>query len=146
MAMSVELEQRAPRSMLTELRQLVLAGCGTEMYEEALEGLLDEAISKNIRVHDEEVVLKRVTRNLIAAGKASRAAAAAEDSIMEEGESKKKQAKADAEAKDSMLENEKMKRKNLSDYSCLLEAKKRKKRGVVLRELMDPTCCLFRDV
>ena len=32
-AMTEELEQKKPRSMLTELRQLVLAGCEKEMYK-----------------------------------------------------------------------------------------------------------------
>ena len=56
--------------MLTELRQLVLAGCETDMYEEALEALLDEAMSENISAHDDELVLKRATRGLVAARKA----------------------------------------------------------------------------
>ena len=87
-AMAVELEQTTLKSMLKELRQLVLAGCEAEMYEEALKGLLDEAISENIRLHDVKLVLQRAMRNLIAAMKVSQAAVTTEDSITVEGEAK----------------------------------------------------------
>ena len=103
--MAVVPEQSTSKSMLTELRQLVLAGCEAEMYEEALEALLDEAMSENISAHDDELVLKRATRSLVAAKKAKQAAVTAEESMTENGESKD-QAKAEAEAKVTMLNSE----------------------------------------
>ena len=42
-AMAVEHKQTRPKSMLTELRKFVLAGCEAEMYEEALKSSLHEA-------------------------------------------------------------------------------------------------------
>ena len=71
-------EQSKSKSMLTELRQVVLAGCETDMYEEALEALLDEAMSENISAHEDEMRLNRAIRSLVAARKAWQAAAAAE--------------------------------------------------------------------
>ena len=115
-AMAVDLQQPTSKSMLTELRQLVLAGCEAEMYEEALEALLDEAMSENISAHEDEMLLKRATRSLVAAKKAWQAAVTAEESITEEGESKD-QAKAEAEAKVTILDSEKTKWKNMCVYS-----------------------------
>ena len=101
-------EQSKSKSMLTELRQVVLAGCETDMYEEALETLLDEAMSENISAHEDAMLLKRAMRSLVAAKKAWQAAVTAEESITEEGEPKD-QAKAEAEAKVTMLNSEKTK-------------------------------------
>ena len=114
--MSAVPEQSTSKSMLTELRQLVLAGCETDMYEEALEALLDEAMSENISAHEDEMLLKRATRSLVAAKKAWQAAVTAEESITEEGESKD-QAKAEAEAKVTMLDREKRNGKNMRAHS-----------------------------
>ena len=114
--MSAVPEQSTSKSMLTELRQLVLAGCETDMYEEALEALLDEAMSENISAHEDEMLLKRATRSLVAARKAWQAAVAAEESITVEGESKD-QAKAEAEAKVTILDSEKRNGKNMRAYS-----------------------------
>ena len=86
--MAVELQQTTLKPMVTELRELVLVGCEVEMCEKALIGLLDEAISENIRFPLVELVLQRAMRHLIAAMKVSQAAVTAEDSITVEGEAK----------------------------------------------------------
>ena len=65
-------EQSTSKSMLTEVRQVVLAGCETDIYEEALEALLDEAMSENISAHEDEMLLKRATRGVVSAKRPGR--------------------------------------------------------------------------
>ena len=99
-------------SVFTELRQLVSAGCDTELYEESLAGLMDDLMNERVNVPDEEVVLKRATGKLIAPMKAASQAGVAVDDA-EEGEAKTK-ATEESQAKQGALESEKTKWKKFA--------------------------------